>query len=188
MTRAQVRKSVLPNGIRVLSEPVPQFTSATLGIWVENGSFYETPRAERHLALPRAHLLQGDRAPHGEGDRRVDRRGRRGTQRVHRQGVHLLLRQGPARGPAARARRAVRPVPAFDVRRGRDRARARRDPVGDLRVRGHAGRPHPRGLRSGLLARPPLSLPITGTAETVAGMRREDFIAASSTSATVRTA
>ncbi len=36
-----VRKSVLPNGIRVLSESVPQFSSATLGIWVENGSVYE---------------------------------------------------------------------------------------------------------------------------------------------------
>lgn len=38
-----VRKSVLPNGIRVLTEAVPQFTSATLGIWVENGSAYEPP-------------------------------------------------------------------------------------------------------------------------------------------------
>jgi predicted Zn-dependent peptidase len=38
-----VRKSVLPNGIRVLTEAVPQFTSATLGIWVENGSSYESP-------------------------------------------------------------------------------------------------------------------------------------------------
>jgi predicted Zn-dependent peptidase len=36
-----VRKSVLPNGIRVLTEAVPQFASATLGIWVENGSVYE---------------------------------------------------------------------------------------------------------------------------------------------------
>jgi predicted Zn-dependent peptidase len=38
-----VRKSVLPNGIRVLTEAVPQFTSATVGIWVENGSAYEPP-------------------------------------------------------------------------------------------------------------------------------------------------
>ncbi|MFN8601352.1 MAG: pitrilysin family protein [Candidatus Binatia bacterium] len=38
-----VRKSVLPNGIRVLTEALPQFTSATLGIWVENGSAYESP-------------------------------------------------------------------------------------------------------------------------------------------------
>jgi predicted Zn-dependent peptidase len=38
-----VRKSILPNGIRVLTEAVPQFSSATLGIWVENGSSYEPP-------------------------------------------------------------------------------------------------------------------------------------------------
>jgi len=38
-----VRKSVLPNGIRVLTEALPEFTSATLGIWVENGSAYEPP-------------------------------------------------------------------------------------------------------------------------------------------------
>ncbi len=38
-----LRKTVLPNGIRVLSEAVPQFASASLGLWVENGSRYETP-------------------------------------------------------------------------------------------------------------------------------------------------
>lgn len=37
------RRSVLPNGMRVLSERVPQFASATIGLWVENGSRYETP-------------------------------------------------------------------------------------------------------------------------------------------------
>jgi predicted Zn-dependent peptidase len=36
-----VRKSVLPNGVRVLSEPMPQMVSTTIGIWVENGSRYE---------------------------------------------------------------------------------------------------------------------------------------------------
>lgn len=36
-----VKNTVLPNGIRVLTEPVPQFSSATLGIWVQNGSIYE---------------------------------------------------------------------------------------------------------------------------------------------------
>jgi predicted Zn-dependent peptidase len=39
-----VRKSVLPNGVRVLSEPMPQMVSATIGIWVENGSRYEHER------------------------------------------------------------------------------------------------------------------------------------------------
>ena len=35
----------LPNGVRVLSERLPDLTSATVGIWVENGSRYE--RAEQ---------------------------------------------------------------------------------------------------------------------------------------------
>ena len=38
-----VRKSVLSNGVRVLTEPMPQVLSATIGIWVENGSRYEQP-------------------------------------------------------------------------------------------------------------------------------------------------
>jgi len=35
----------LANGVRVLSEPLPDLTSTTVGIWVENGSRYE--RAEQ---------------------------------------------------------------------------------------------------------------------------------------------
>lgn len=38
-----VRKSVLSNGVRVLTESMPQVLSATIGIWVENGSRYEEP-------------------------------------------------------------------------------------------------------------------------------------------------
>ena len=38
-----VRRTVLPNGVRVLTEAVPQFVSTSLGIWVENGSRYEDP-------------------------------------------------------------------------------------------------------------------------------------------------
>jgi len=38
-----IHKSVLPNGLRVLSEPMPSVVSSTIGIWVENGSRYETP-------------------------------------------------------------------------------------------------------------------------------------------------
>src|SRR5512132_3682054 len=33
----------LPNGIRVVSERLPDVASTTVGIWVENGSRYETP-------------------------------------------------------------------------------------------------------------------------------------------------
>jgi predicted Zn-dependent peptidase len=38
-----VRKSALPNGVRVMTEAMPQVVSATIGIWVENGSRYEGP-------------------------------------------------------------------------------------------------------------------------------------------------
>ncbi len=38
-----VRKSVLPNGVRVMTEAMPQVVSATIGVWVENGSRYESP-------------------------------------------------------------------------------------------------------------------------------------------------
>ena len=41
-----VRKSVLSNGVRVLTEPMPQVLSATIGIWVENGSRYEQSSAK----------------------------------------------------------------------------------------------------------------------------------------------
>ncbi|MBF6561173.1 MAG: insulinase family protein [Candidatus Binataceae bacterium] len=36
-----MRKTVLPNGVRVLTEAMPTMVSATIGIWVENGSRYE---------------------------------------------------------------------------------------------------------------------------------------------------
>jgi predicted Zn-dependent peptidase len=37
-----VAKTVLDNGIRVIAEQMPGSRSATLGIWVENGSRHET--------------------------------------------------------------------------------------------------------------------------------------------------
>ena len=37
-----VRKTVLPNGLRILSETIPQFSSVTIGIWVQVGSRYES--------------------------------------------------------------------------------------------------------------------------------------------------
>lgn len=40
--QSTVRKSILSSGIRVLTEPIPQFSSATIGIWVENGSRFES--------------------------------------------------------------------------------------------------------------------------------------------------
>jgi predicted Zn-dependent peptidase len=43
MTTTKVAKSVLSNGVRVVSEAMPQALSASIGVWVENGSRYEEP-------------------------------------------------------------------------------------------------------------------------------------------------
>ncbi len=51
-----VRKSVLSNGIRMLTEDMPSMVSSTIGIWVENGSRYEEP-AENGLSHFIEHLL-----------------------------------------------------------------------------------------------------------------------------------
>ncbi|HVN91231.1 MAG TPA: pitrilysin family protein [Candidatus Binataceae bacterium] len=36
-----IQKSVLSNGVRILTESMPQMVSSTIGVWVENGSRYE---------------------------------------------------------------------------------------------------------------------------------------------------
>jgi predicted Zn-dependent peptidase len=51
-----IRKSVLSNGVRVITEAMPQVLSATIGIWVENGSRYETG-AENGVSHFIEHLL-----------------------------------------------------------------------------------------------------------------------------------
>ena len=38
-----IQKSVIGNGVRVLTEAMPQVVSSSIGIWVENGSRYEDP-------------------------------------------------------------------------------------------------------------------------------------------------
>ena len=155
----------------------PDLASVTVGIWVENGSRYEPRDAGRHLALPRAPLLQGHRAPDGGADRRGDRRRRRRAQRVHRQGVHLLLRARCC-ASTCRWRSTCSPTSSSHSRfdRGGDRARAHGDPPGDLAGRGHARRLRPRPVQPGVLAGPSAARPVAGTAATVGPLQRPDFL------------
>src|SRR6202022_5113306 len=52
-----IRKSVLSNGVRVLTEPMPSMVSATIGIWVENGSRYEHEHRQNGVSHFIEHLL-----------------------------------------------------------------------------------------------------------------------------------
>ena len=42
-----MQKSLLSNGVRILTENMPQSLSASIGIWVENGSRYEESQKRR---------------------------------------------------------------------------------------------------------------------------------------------
>ena len=51
-----IQKSVIGNGVRILTEAMPQVVSSSIGIWVENGSRYEEP-AENGISHFIEHLL-----------------------------------------------------------------------------------------------------------------------------------
>jgi predicted Zn-dependent peptidase len=56
-----MRKSLLSNGVRVLTEAMPQSLSASIGIWVENGSRYEQPHENGVSHLIEHLLFKGTR-------------------------------------------------------------------------------------------------------------------------------
>ena len=54
------RKTVLDNGVTVMSEPMDEVRSIALGIWFAVGSRDESSRRGRHVPLHGAHDVQGD--------------------------------------------------------------------------------------------------------------------------------
>ncbi|RUA03271.1 MAG: insulinase family protein [Deltaproteobacteria bacterium] len=56
MTRVSIQKSVLPNGVRILTMPMPHIHSVSMGIWVNAGSRDETP-AEQGLSHFIEHMI-----------------------------------------------------------------------------------------------------------------------------------
>ena len=54
--------TTLANGVRVITEAMPHVRSVSVGVWIGSGSRREIGRAERHLALHRAHAVQGHHA------------------------------------------------------------------------------------------------------------------------------
>ena len=92
-----VCRTVLPGGLRVITESLPAVRSASFGIWAGVGSRDEDLAPRRRDPLPGAPAVQGHGQAHGAGHLGGDGRGRRRAERVHRQGVHLLLRAGARR-------------------------------------------------------------------------------------------
>ena len=90
--RSAVRRTVLPGGLRIVTEYVPSVRSASVGLWVNVGSRDEGTRRSpgRHTSSNTCCSRRRRRAPRSTSP--GGRRGRRRTERVHLKGTHLLLR------------------------------------------------------------------------------------------------
>ena len=73
----RVERTVLPGGLRVLTEAMPGVRSATLGIWVGVGSRDETPALAGSSHFLEHLLFKGTTARQRAGHRDRDGRGRR---------------------------------------------------------------------------------------------------------------
>ncbi len=144
---SRVRRTVLPGGLRVITEQMAGVRSASIGVWVGVGSRDETADPARLLPLPRAPAVQGHPRAFGDGHLGRPRRGGRRVQRLHRQGVHLLPRAGARRRPAARGRRARRHDDRLADRGVRRGGRARRHPRRDRDARRRPRRRRPQPVR-----------------------------------------
>ena len=63
MANSPIVRDVLDNGLRLLTEPMTQVRSISIGVWLTRGSRHESDGRERHRALRRAHALQGHHEP-----------------------------------------------------------------------------------------------------------------------------
>ncbi len=116
-----VRRSVLPGGLRVITEAMPGVRSVAFGVWVDVGSRDETPAVAGSAHFLEHLLFKGTPSARRPGHLGRDRRGGRRDERLHHQGVHVLLRTGTRRRSARggrRDRRHGRLVAASQRRRG----------------------------------------------------------------------
>ena len=144
-----------PNGLRVLTAPMPHAQSVSCVVMLAAGSRYETAETNGIAHFAEHMFFKGtERRPTARDLVERDRRDRRRVQRLHRQGVHGLLRPLRGRDARHRARRARRHAPQLPLRPGGDRAREGRDHRGDEHVLRHAARLHRRRVRGAPLRRP----------------------------------
>ena len=135
-----VRRTVLPSGLRIVTEQLAGVRSASIGVWVGVGSRDETATLHGCSHFLEHLLFKG--TARAVRARHLDRarRGRRRVQRVHRQGVHLLPRAGARQRPAAGDRRARRHDHQLAAHRRGRRGRAGRHPRRDRDARRRPGR------------------------------------------------
>ena len=93
-----IRETRLANGIRVVTERMPEARSVSLGVWVGVGGRDEPDELAGASHFLEHLLFKGTATRVGPPDRRGDRRGRRRDERLHQPRAHRLL-HAAARGP-----------------------------------------------------------------------------------------
>ena len=138
---AALRRTVLPNGLTVLSEHMPGVRSVSFGAWVRAASLHE-PRERMGVSHLLEHMVfKGTRAPHARTRSRC--RSRRSAARstpTRRASTPSYQGAGARRASAAGRRRHRRHRVSPDASRHRPRARAKGGARGDRDGRGHARR------------------------------------------------
>ena len=149
-----IETSVLPSGIRLVTETMADVRSVAVAFWVGTGSRDEPGELAGASHFLEHLLFKGTEDAVRRGHRRGARRGGGRLQRLHHQGVHDVLRPPPLREPGARARHPERHhVGAGTPLRGH-RGRAHRDPRRDPHARRRARRPGVGALAVGALPGP----------------------------------
>ena len=85
------QKTVLDNGLRVITEEIPYLRSVSIGVWVATGSRDEQPH-ENGISHFNEHLLFKGTEKRTAFDiaKEIDSCGRN-SERLYRKGVHLFL-------------------------------------------------------------------------------------------------
>ena len=97
---ANIQRTVLPNGLTIITEEMEHIRSVSIGIWIKSGSRDEEPAMRTGSRTLSSTWFS--KAPHrsAEGHRAPSRLHRRQHGRVYGEGVHLLQHEGAGRASA----------------------------------------------------------------------------------------
>ena len=111
-----IRRTVLPSGLIVLTERMEHVRSVAMGVWMRVGSRHEIPELNGISHFVEHMVFKGTQVADRAAHRARGGRDRRQPRRLHRQGNHLLQHQGSRRARPYGAGRSLGPGPESGLR------------------------------------------------------------------------
>ena len=146
-----IRRTVLPSGLIVLTERMEHVRSVAMGVWMRAGSRHEVPELNGISHFVEHMVFKGTKSRSAQRiAREVDAIGGN-LDAFHRQRNRLLQHQGSRRACADRPRCPLRPGAESGLRHRGNRPRARRDPRRDQDGRRQSRHPGPRNFHAEFL-------------------------------------